>query len=638
MTATRSKPWRGNRIVCGVIAVMLALSALSSARSATSPVRARPAPLVSQAGEFLLAPLADLVTPATWLAIAGEDPRRAILPASARQRQELAAPAAATPAPDEIDGDFSGEQLISRATGPVAVSVSPALVVDPRDPRHLVLAATDLDLPSPAIYSSADGGATWDGPRQVPYLPGDRGTTGNASVAFGRDGALYLASLSVGADRFTLGNAGFETPTIQVAVSRSDDGGGSWQDPSSTARAAVQTMTMVDEAGRTRGEIRAGAIDSPALTAGVDPANPGNDILYLTYTEFTLRYPILYADEIPILGAPVIESTIRLARSTDRGETWSAPIAISPVAAIAAAEGGSPSSAPPADERPPSSVPRITPAAEAGAEEPREQVVQGPALAVLDDGTLCLAYFDSTGDGVQRGLARVMVATSRDGGRTFSEPAQAGIFREIPLTPRTLPIRWWSSGFPRLAVGANDALFIVVTARAAAHPTDDGDLLLLRSLDRGQQWEEPVVIDAGATSSLQFFPAIAATANGALHAVWGDTRDDPSGVRYDILYAESTDNGASWAVTDPRKSVAAPDRRISSQPSNALFAYAGGRFLGDRFALAPAGDDLAIAWVALPDTGPREAIALSRKLGEAAGSPTPGNGTPTAWGTPGSGA
>jgi hypothetical protein len=636
MTATRSGASRGKRTIAGVVALILALSALSSALATVARTDSRSALFPSADGELLLLPLADLVTASSWLAIVGEDPRHATLPAADDGARERAGLATATPVPGDIGGDFSRERLVSRALGPLGVSASPALAVDPTDPNHVILATTDLDLPSTAVYASVDGGASWDGPRQVPYSPGDRGAVGNASLAFGAEGSLYLATLSLSSGQIPLGNSSVGAPVTHVAVSRSDDGGSTWVEPSSAARAGAQAMTMVDASGRTRGEVRAGFIDSPALAVGSDPASPANDILYLAYTEFSLRYPILYADELPILGPAIIESTIQLARSTDRGESWSAPVAISPVASISPGAGVSITPPSNVDQPSPTGMPPVTPAAAANSAPSGEQVVQGPALAILGDGSLGVAYFDSTADGVQRGLARIMVASSGDGGRSFSEPAQAGVFRELPLSPRTLPVRWWSSGFPRVAVGPHDEIFLVITAQTAALPADDGDLLLLRSLDRGQRWEEPVVIDAGTVSSPQFFPALAATTDGTLHAIWGDTRDDPSGIHYEILYAASTDNGASWAVTDPLQSVAAPDRRISSQASNALFAWAGGRFLGDRFALAPAGDDLAIAWVTVPETGAREAIGFSRKTGGPSEA-TPAPAAPVA-GTPEPGA
>ncbi len=78
-----------------------------------------------------------------------------------------------------------------------------------------------------------------------------------------------------------------------------------------------------------------------------------------------------------------------------------------------------------------------------------------------------------------------MVTLSEDGGRTFAEPVQAGVFREIHFRPRNTFFRWWGAAFPQLTVGPDDEIYVAVTAKPGDKPTDDGDIYLLRSLDKG---------------------------------------------------------------------------------------------------------------------------------------------------------
>ena len=104
----------------------------------------------------------------------------------------------------------------------------------------------------------------------------------------------------------------------------------------------------------------------------------------------------------------------------------------------------------------------------------------------MADGTVVVAYLDTTLDGVQEGLATVMVTTSDDGGRTFGEPVQAGVFREIHFRPRNSFFRWWGAAFPQVTVGPGDEIYVAITAKPGDRPTDDGDIILLRSLDKGQ--------------------------------------------------------------------------------------------------------------------------------------------------------
>jgi hypothetical protein len=250
----------------------------------------------------------------------------------------------------------------------------------------------------------------------------------------------------------------------------------------------------------------------------------------------------------------------------------------------------------------------------AGAEA--DQTVQGPQPEVMADGTVVVAYLDTTLDGVQEGLATVMVTLSEDGGRTFAEPVQAGVFREIHFRPRNTFFRWWGAAFPQLTVGPDDEIYVAVTAKPGDKPTDDGDIFLLRSLDKGATWEAPVRINADDTDRIQFFPAIDVAPDGSLHAMWGDMRDDPKEARYNIYYSESDDQGATWGFVDDQSGLNVPDTRVTDFASNSLRGFPGGRFLGDYFSLAASDEDVYLVWA---DTrlgefaGPNQQIGFARK-------------------------
>ena len=124
----------------------------------------------------------------------------------------------------------------------------------------------------------------------------------------------------------------------------------------------------------------------------------------------------------------------------------------------------------------------------------------------MADGTVVIAYLDTTLDGVQEGLATTMVTLSEDSGRTFAEPVQAGVFREIHFRPRNTFFRWWGAAFPQLTVGPDDEIYVAVTAKPGDKPTDDGDIYLLRSLDKGQTWEAPVRVNADDTDRHPVLP------------------------------------------------------------------------------------------------------------------------------------
>ena len=75
-----------------------------------------------------------------------------------------------------------------------------------------------------------------------------------------------------------------------------------------------------------------------------------------------------------------------------------------------------------------------------------DQTVQGPQPAVMADGTVVVAYLDTTLDGVQEGLATIMVTLSEDGGRTFASRSRPVSFAR---STSDLAIRSSVGGAPR---------------------------------------------------------------------------------------------------------------------------------------------------------------------------------------------
>jgi hypothetical protein len=599
-------------------------------------------PLVMQAeeggeaipvGDFrLLDPVEDMLSASSWVMATGQDPRLmeiptggsargidwtgyGVVPGGAGNRPASYQPQvpfrSAAPA-------FSRNQIVSRQLGLFPLSTEPHLAVNPLDPEHLVLGVIDYNFPAMSTYVSFDGGETWEGPNQVRYFQEDFGAAGDPVLAFDRDGNVYMASISLGFEEFRLGTLVSSTEISSIVMSKSEDDGLTWSDAVSTARSTVETTSSIDETGRERGEVASDFLDKPWIAIGPDPEDPERDIIYIAYTEFKTRYTTLFADELPFLTSPVTETTIRLVRSTDGGETWSPPIGVSPTVfqAQGASEedeaGASASDAESDDEEITQQAQQEGPLASAES----DQTVQGPQPAVMPDGTVVAAYLDTTLDGVQEGLATIMVTLSDDGGRTFSEPVQAGVFREIHFRPRNSFFRWWGAAFPQLAVGANDEIYVATTAKPGDRPTDDGDIYLLRSLDKGQTWEDPVRVNTDDTDRIQFFPAIDVGPDGTLHAMWGDMRDDPQEARYHVYYSESADQGATWGFVDEQIGLNTPDTRVTDFASNSLRGFPGGRFLGDYFAISAAEEDVYLVWA---DTrlgeyaGPNQQVGFARK-------------------------
>ncbi|MDP9366410.1 MAG: glycoside hydrolase, partial [Chloroflexota bacterium] len=586
-------------------------------------------------GDFrLLEPIERSLGASSWMAASGYDPRLWDVPTGGEARGvdwgAYAGPQAAPPRAGAYQPlvpfrsaapAFSRNQIVTRQIGLFPLQTEPHVAVNPFDPEHLVLGTIDYNFPSMSSYVSFDGGETWDGPNQVRYFQEDFSAAGDPVVAFDRDGTVYMTSISLGFEEFRLGSLVSATEVSSMIVSKSEDDGLTWSDPVSTARSTVQTTSQPDPEGRERGTLTSQFLDKPWMAVGPDPENPDNDIIYLTYTEFATTYSVLYADELPFLTSPVTETTIRMIRSEDAGATWTEPVAVSPT--VLQAEGASEPGEGEGEGR--AAAAAQDDDGEGGqtqqeAEGPgpeANQTVQGSQPAVLPDGTLVMTYLDTTNDGVQEGLSTIMVRTSSDGGRTLSsEPVQAGVFRELHFTPRNSTFRYWGAAFPQIAVGPGEEVYIATAARPADKPTDDGDIFLMRSADKGQTWQPPVRVNQDDTDRVQFFPSIDVSEDGVLHAMWGDMRDDPEEARYHIYYTRSDDRGETFGFEAPEVGLNVPDTRVTDFPSNSLRGFPGGRFIGDYFSLAANEDDVYMVWA---DTrlgefgGPNQQIGFARQ-------------------------
>ena len=78
--------------------------------------------------------------------------------------------------------------------------------------------------------------------------------------------------------------------------------------------------------------------------------------------------------------------------------------------------------------------------------------------------------------------------------------------------------------------------------------------------------------------------------------MWGDTRDDPSRLRYHIYYTTSEDGGKTWGFELEDLGLKERDARVSDFASNPNHAFPGGRFLGDYFSIKATEDDVYLVW------------------------------------------
>ncbi len=466
-----------------------------------------------------------------------------------------------------------------------------------------MLGVIDYSFPSMSTYVSFDAGERWEGPFQVPYLLKDLVAGGDPVVAFDRDGGVYLNYISIGIDEFNLGPIEVAAEVSSIAVARSDDDGFTWPQQVSAARSRVNTDGLeTDRFGRLRGIVDLSFLDKPWMASGPDPEDPDRDVLYVTYTNFDISYEILYIGEIPNLLPTEMRTTIELVSSDDGGETWSDPVAVSPTVRRAFGQQDDPSGA--------TGVFGTL------------RVVQGSQPVVAPDGTVHVAWMDSTDDDSQEGVGEIHVATSTDGGRNFDPPVVAAVFNETEFRPRTAYFRFWASSFPQIAVGPDGELYVVYVGRPADKPNDDGDVFLTSSVDGGGTWSRPRVLNDDDTDHVQFFPSVDVSPNGTVHVMWGDTRDNPYQARYHIYYTSSEDQGETFGFVNEELDLTAGDTRVTDFASNPNYAFPSGLFIGDYFSIDATDEDVAMVWAdsRLGEFGPmNQKIAFARM--EAVASP-----------------
>ncbi len=484
---------------------------------------------------------------------------------------------------------FSRNILITEDFSGLPLQTEPHLAVNPKDPDHIVMGTIDYNFPNPTAYVSINGGESWEGPFQPRYPRSQAGAAGDPVMGFDSQGNPHYAFITVDIEEFSLGSLVGFALVSSISLSSSDDGGFTWGEAIPSTTSSVNTIELPPEPdGRLRGVIQFEFLDKPWMAIGPNLDDPDNDIIYITYTKFATEYQISWVDELPFLTSPIITTRIEMVKSEDGGVSWSEPLQVSPTALRIFGD------------RPETEGEGQT--QQYGDAEGGRRFVQGSQPTVAPDGTVYIAWLDTTNDNAFEGIAEIYVASSNDAGETFSKPIRASTFLEVPFRPRNVFFRYWGSAFPRIKTGPEGEVYVVFTALPTGKPTDDGDTFLVSSFDQGKTWSRKVAINDDDTSRLQFFPELSIAPDGAVHVMWGDMRDDPNEVRYHIYYATSKDKGESWEV----------NARVTDFSSNPNFGFPRGLFIGDYFAIEATEEDVYMVWA---DTRLGEFGGINQKIG-----------------------
>jgi len=357
------------------------------------------------------------------------------------------------------------------------------MAVTDANPNHIVGGWNDYRSNIKSFFTlSLNGGATWNDFAIRPPAQYQSTVEGDPMTALDhRDGTLYAGAMSFA------GNGG-------IYVARKDPG-------SNTFNASVMARIS-------------GSVDKGWMCVGPDPSdlnNPNKSIVYVAYNQ-------------------------GLIRSLDKGQTWSAPLAIA---------GGSIGF-----------LPRV-----------------GPS------GTLYILYWDFSNG--------IWIRTSTNGGVSLTPAVRVATRLDVwgidgtrfPGSFRVPPLAY-------LAVDPNDETLYVVyfDTTQVSGGNRDVDLYFTKSTNGGANWSTPKIINgaAGNAKADSFFPWLEVDRTGRIGMLFYDTRhvdqnDNTTYAWIDAYYSYSEDEGATWN-----------EIRLTPSSWSSQFDGIGGGFIGDYLGLGQA--------------------------------------------------
>jgi hypothetical protein len=397
---------------------------------------------------------------------------------------------------------------------PVAPNNEPHVIVDPRDPRHLVASSNDYDSNGDEFYTTFDGGRSW--------------TTGDMSL----ESADHTGSDPVTAfdpKHHTVIHASLnyvirpdgQAENGDVVVSVSTDGGGTWGEPVVVDRGVGADLDPLQLFN-----------DKEWVATDTNPRSRFYGRTYLTWSKFK-------STDGNYLESPIFE-----AHSDNGGRSWSVPQEISG-----------------------SSARYCTFQVDGAAGECDED--QASTIAIARDGTVFVAFINEQHQRAwepgEQFENQYLVVRSPNGGKAWSKPVHVVDMEDgsldYPLnadgsqTITGMQMRLWSVG--NLAIDPHSGrLYLVFSDNRAgvhdvANPVTHTQAYVMRSAD-GASWEGPRAVAPSKRD--QWFPFVAVNPrNGTIGVLYNDriSRDE---------YVASLATG-----TFARRSRVV----LSSEPSNA---------------------------------------------------------------------
>ncbi len=365
----------------------------------------------------------------------------------------------------------------------------PSIHINPANPRNIV-AGSVIDF----FHVSNDGGQTWE----TKSLTSSLGIWGDPCIIADNEGNFYYLHLSDPEGK----NWRSKKILDRIVIQRSEDGGKTWNDGS-------------------------GIGENPPKQQDKEwaVAHPKTGQLYVTWTEFD-RYNS---------SDPRDKSRILFSSSSDKGETWTVPVAINEFD---------------------------------GNAKDDDRTVEGAVPAVANDGSVYVAwsydekiYFDRSTDNGKTWLSNDIVVSSQPGGWTF----------DIPGLDR-------SNGMPVTCVDNSSGTHsgtIYVNWADQRNGTDNTDIFIARSTDGGNSWSQPLKVNSDTTRTHQFLTWMSVDPKtGYIYIVYYD-RSKYADNQTDVVLAVSYDGGKSFVSKTISEKPFVPISNVFFGDYNNINAYDG---------------------------------------------------------------
>jgi hypothetical protein len=474
-------------------------------------------------------------------------------------------------------GGTSSGANVGIGADPAKDENEPTVVANPRDEDILVAGSHSADAAtlSCVAYFSRDKGSTWSAPIVMAQLTPES-VCSDPVLAYAPDGRrVYYAYMDIKLTETIVGDP--EDPDLitltndlDIVVSHSDNGGRRWGRPVVALDGDPSSVTFDPETGE-EVEVEPGFdFDKPWIATHVAAKGQSKQLSRRVYVGAT-RFDAFN---------PGFACAIVVTRSTDRAESWRAPVELE-------SSGG-----------------------DCGA----PVVVQGSRPSAGPGDQVLVAWYNSGADGWLQGPFEIRTAFSSNGAQWRRPVTAVRDSFEAPffLGPFAFHHRWWLTMGPDVEIAADGHAHLVYTHDPEENgftvvdpmtgeeiflpdvstTAEDGDIRYIRSSGKPfSSWSAPVTLNDDGLVRAQGYPALETSQRGgktALHVLWEDHRRSPevptdpdrfgesSNLFYDV-FTTSRRPGRGWSR----------NRRLTDKRSIVDFI-----FIGDYFDITTSGDRL----------------------------------------------